>query len=98
MLPISETGSKVTTLNSWDFRKRKPSLTRNKWSQISVSRGFTVKTAKCRQNVHVRCARDGYQLPHASIPRAAPLVHRSSLMLQLDLARAGPYRRASEEY
>ena len=32
ILPISKTGSEITTLNSQDFRLAAPSLARNKWS------------------------------------------------------------------
>ena len=34
ILPISKTGPKFTTLNSWDFHIGQPSLCRNKWSRI----------------------------------------------------------------
>ena len=64
MLPISKRGSNVTTLNSEVLLLGQPSLTRNKWSYFSVPWVYTVKTAKCRQNVTAGLVRDGYQLPH----------------------------------
>ena len=39
ILPISRTGSNVTTLNFQVFRYGQPSLTRNKWSRLGLNHG-----------------------------------------------------------
>ena len=53
IVPVSKPGLKVTTLNFQDSGIGQPSLPRNKWSHFRLAPVNMVKTAKCRQNVHV---------------------------------------------
>ena len=90
IVPVSKTGSQVTTLNFQDSTIGQPSLTRNKWSRIRLTPWFMVKTAKCRHNVHTM-VRTGtvYGCRTDQYPRTPALPDCSSLILQPDLAAAG---------